>query len=167
MKKILWLLILMNGSAWSQTTMPALPMGCDTLIKDLYEVISGPAGPRDWERFRKLFHPKAQMGAYSPGQNGQPDQLVLFSPDNYIKRNGPRFEKMEFYEKELGRQTQQFGKLWQILSSYEWHSGELRQRGVNALMLVKDQNQWLIMSIIWETESKESPIPKPLLNKTN
>lgn len=128
-------------------------LSIDSLLTDLYEVISGPAGVRDWERFKKLFHPKAQMGAYSPTQEGAPGRLVLFSPEDYIQRNGPRFEKMEFFEKEIGRQTQHYGQLVQVLSSYEWRSGETKQRGVNALLLVKEQSRWCIFSILWESES--------------
>ena len=34
----------------------------DAILKALYDVISGPAGaPRDWQRFRSLFYPGAQL----------------------------------------------------------------------------------------------------------
>lgn len=37
----------------------------DGIIKALYDVISGPAGPRDWNRFRSLYHPEAYMAAFN------------------------------------------------------------------------------------------------------
>src|SRR5689334_8789003 len=33
----------------------------DGILRALYEVVSGPAGPRDWKRGRKLFLPEARL----------------------------------------------------------------------------------------------------------
>ncbi len=33
----------------------------DAILAALYDVISGPAGKRDWDRLRSLFHPNARM----------------------------------------------------------------------------------------------------------
>jgi hypothetical protein len=33
----------------------------DHIIAAVYDVISGPAGPRDWDRFRSLYYPGARM----------------------------------------------------------------------------------------------------------
>ena len=38
----------------------------DHLIASLYDVVSGPAGQRDWDRFRSLFVPDGRIGVVLP-----------------------------------------------------------------------------------------------------
>jgi hypothetical protein len=38
----------------------------DHLVASLYDVISGPAGNRDWQRFRSLFVPDGRIGSIHP-----------------------------------------------------------------------------------------------------
>src|SRR5271165_1285216 len=47
----------------------------DHLVASLYDVVSGPAGQRDWERFRALFVPDARLAwivPESPATNDAP-----------------------------------------------------------------------------------------------
>src|SRR6185436_15645882 len=51
-------------AASAAPSLPARPGDVDTIehvVAALYEVISGPAGPRDWDRFRSLFHRDARL----------------------------------------------------------------------------------------------------------
>lgn len=132
----------------------------DNLIKALYDVISGDAGPRNWERFRSLFAPNAYMGASVATPNGQ-GRYVTFTPEEYIKRNGPMFLKESFREKELSRTVNQFGNVAQVFTTYEYNlgNGKAIQRGINSVQLVKDQGRWWITNIIWQEENKDLPIP--------
>src|SRR5262252_5404036 len=43
----------------------------DAIMAALYGVISGPAGERDWNRFRSLFLPEARMGAVRKTPDGK------------------------------------------------------------------------------------------------
>src|SRR5690349_17676023 len=43
----------------------------DAIMAALYGVISGPAGERDWNRFRSLFLPEARMGAVRKTPEGK------------------------------------------------------------------------------------------------
>ena len=45
----------------------------DAVIAALYETISGPAGPRDWERERHLFAPGAHLMPTRPRDDGSHD----------------------------------------------------------------------------------------------
>src|SRR6266436_1453352 len=47
----------------------------DSILHALYDVISGPAGDRDWNRFRSLFVPEARLTSAAKGQGGSSIQL--------------------------------------------------------------------------------------------
>lgn len=133
----------------------------DQLIKTLYGVISGPAGPRDWSRFRSLFHTDAFMAAFNAKK-----ELRKFSPLQYVQNNGPFFMQNSFAEKEIGRTVNQFGNVAQVFTAYEFTAGTnppTNKRGINSIELIKQDGRWLIMSITWDEESKDQPIPPAYL----
>jgi hypothetical protein len=137
----------------------------DNIIAALYAVISGPAGERDWIRFRNLYHEKAYMGAVVKTPAGQ---VVYrsFTPDEYVKANGPFMLKNAFFEEELGRTVNQYTKIAQVFTSYQYRlkeDGPVEERGINSLQLVYFNDRWWITSIIWEDEGKENPLPEKFI----
>ncbi|MEO6541293.1 MAG: peptidase M61 [Ferruginibacter sp.] len=135
----------------------------DNIIKALYDVISGPAGPRDWNRFRSLFHTDAFMAAFNVKK-----ELRKFSPAQYVQNNGPFFLQSSFNEKEIGRTVNQFGNVAQVFTAYEFTAGTTpptHKRGINSIELIKEKGRWFIMSITWDEEGNDQPIPKQYLNK--
>ncbi len=131
------------------------------IVKALYEVISGPAGKRDWNRFRSLYYKDAYMAAMAQTPTGE-RKLQKFTPEEYIKMNGPMFEKFAFYEKEIGRQVNQFGNIAQVFTAYAFTvetPSPMKERGINSIQLVNENGRWWIMSIIWDDETKENQIP--------
>ena len=139
----------------------------DAIINTLYEVISGPAGERDWERFRALFTPDAKMAAFSLSKS---KQLVYKSmtPEEYQEQNAPFFLQSGFWERELGREEMKFGELATVFSAYEFsltENGAADQKGINSIQLVYDQNRWWIANLIWNSEREQNKIPEALLNK--
>lgn len=130
----------------------------EATVAALYQVISGPAGPRNWSRFRQLFHPSAMMASFTPAK-----ELRRFTPEEYIQRNGPMFMQYSFDEKELGRRVQQFGNIAQVFTSYAFTAGmpqPLKMRGINSIELIRENGRWWIMSITWDQETPEQPIPE-------
>jgi len=133
----------------------------DGIIRAIYECVSGPAGPRDWERERKLFLPGARLMAARPGPAGGAIGEV-FDIDEYIASRSPFFEKNSFFETELARRTFVFGGVAHVLSAYEgrWAPGEKPfMRGVNSIQLFHDGNRWWVLSILWDNESPGKPLP--------
>ncbi len=152
-----------NHAAALPNASPADVSGIDPVIKALYEVISGPAGPRDWNRFRSLFHPDAFMAAFTAKR-----ELRKFSPAQYVQNNGPFFMQNSFNEKEIGRKVNEFGNVAQVFTAYEFVAGTtppMTKRGINSIELVKEKGRWFIMSITWDEETKDQPIPLPYLSK--
>jgi hypothetical protein len=165
MKKIGLLVLLLTGSTmFAQTTVVDDTSSVDKIVTAMYGVISGPAGPRDWGRFKNLFAEGADMGAIFKNKKGE---LIYraFSPDDYIRNNEPYFLKNAFVEKEIHRTTNTYGGLVNVFTTYAFESGEEKARGINSLQLVYSANRWWIASLIWLEETPDNLLPKEYLSK--
>src|SRR3989442_1141650 len=67
---------------------PADVATMDSTIAALYDVISGPAGKRNWDRFRSLFAPGARLIANGERPTGEIVWRVM-TVEDYAQRNGP------------------------------------------------------------------------------
>src|ERR1700721_2508520 len=62
---------------------PADVSSPDAILAATYDVISGPAGKRDWDRFRSLFLPGARLGAVRKERDGTLSAKT-FTPAEYV-----------------------------------------------------------------------------------
>lgn len=129
----------------------------------LYDVISGPVGEaRDWERFRSLFLPGAQMSVVVTDAEGN-ERVVVLSLEDYVERNGPRLTEIGFTETETRRETFLYGGMATILSAYEAiraDTGETIAVGVNSLIILNDGGTWKIASIAWRAADEAWPVER-------
>jgi hypothetical protein len=139
----------------------------DNVLKALYSVISGPAGTvRDWDRFRNLFIPGARLIAVARPKDGPVAPRVL-SVEDYIARATPAMQASGFFEREVARSEMRYGALLHAFSTYESrHSADEAKpfaRGVNSIQLFNDGSQWRIVTIYWDSEGPDRPLPPELL----
>jgi len=139
----------------------------DNVLKALYSVISGPAGTvRDWDRFRNLFIPGARLIAVARPKDGPVAPRVL-SVEDYIARATPAMQASGFFEREVARSEVRYGALLHAFSTYESrHSADEAKpfaRGVNSIQLFNDGSQWRIVTIYWDSEGPDRPLPPELL----
>jgi hypothetical protein len=154
------------------TVNPTDVASIDAVITAAYDVISGPAGQkRDWDRERSLFIPGARLipttkAAGETNQNGTITPQVL-DVDGFIERSRDYLEKNGFFEKEIARRIEQFGQIAHVWSTYESRHNENDpepfMRGINSIQLLYDDNRWWIVTIYWQHESAEDPIPEKYL----
>lgn len=142
----------------------------DAILAATYDVISGPAGQkRDWDRFRSLFLPGARLVAVSKKPDGT---LGAFSvtPDEYATYADAYFAKNGFYEKESARHADRYADIMQIFSTYESrHDAKDATpfaRGINSFQLFFDGARWWVVTIYWQEESPDNPLPKEFLPPT-
>jgi hypothetical protein len=147
---------------------PADVATMDSTIAALYDVISGPAGKRNWDRFRSLFAPGARLIANGVRPTGEIVSRVM-TVEDYAQRNGPFFEKNGFFERESARHTDDFANIAQVFSTYESrHAKEDAkpfQRGINSIQLMNDGKRWWIVTIFWQGEDEKNPLPEKYLNR--
>lgn len=129
----------------------------------LYEVISGPVGEaRDWQRFRSLFLPGAQMSVVVTDSAGA-ERVVVLTPDDYVARSGEQLTEIGFTETETRRETYLYGGMATILSAYEAiraDTGEIIAVGVNSLTILNDAGTWKIASIAWRAADEDWPVER-------
>jgi hypothetical protein len=77
----------------------------DAIVAALYDSISGPAGDRDWDRFRSLFIPEAQLIASFKKKDGTLGYKAM-TVQGYIDGSGKYFKEHAFYEREISRKTE-------------------------------------------------------------
>lgn len=162
-----WLTAAPKGPEQMPKADPADVASVDAIVKALYDVISGPKGPRNWDRLYSLFTPEAMMGATVTTPAGK-TELHSFTPRDYKKMNAPTFMQTDFFEDEIGRTVTQFGNVVSVQSAYQFRfqqGGPVVQRGVNYLTLAQSDGRWYIVNLTWQDEQKNNPIPANLLKK--
>jgi hypothetical protein len=142
---------------------PADVASIDAILAALYDVISGPAGQkRNWDRMRSLFVP----GAHLIPTGRRPDggrSIQVWTVDQYIERVGPQLEKGGFFERELARRTERYGNIVHAFSTYDSKrlasDAQPFARGINSIQLWNDGQRWWVVTIFWEGERPDNPIP--------
>lgn len=139
----------------------------EKLVAAVYDVISGEAGKqRDWDRFRSLFHPSARMIATGRNPNTGVLNASALTTEDYISRTKEMFLRDGFIEREIKSRTERFGNIVHVFSSYEAFRTTKDEkpflRGVNSFQLIFDGKKWLVMTILWQAEDKDNPLPKTL-----
>jgi len=138
----------------------------DTIITALYSTISGPAGERDWDRFRSLFYPGARLLRTLVSTEGEVGMSAM-DVEGFIRFADSFFRGHPFYERELVRRVDQFGQIAQVFSSFDSSSlpdggGDLG-RGINSIQLWSDGHRWWVMNMLWDDERPVNPLPSRYL----
>ncbi len=162
------------GAGQSAAAPPANPADVDSIgavMLAAYDTISGPAGQRrDWNRFRSLFVSGARLAAVVPDSKGGL-RTVVMSPDEYVQHGDPYFQKNGFFEHEVARRTERWADIAQVFSTYESRHSDADpkpfERGINSFQLMNDGHRWWIVTIFWQGETAETPIPKEYLEGLN
>ena len=134
----------------------------DAILKAIYDVISGPAGERDWNRFRSLFVPEARLTSATRKDGGP---VRLLDVEGYARGAGGYFKTHAFYESPIANRIQKFGNIAQVFSSYASRTAPNEKpfaRGVNSIQLFYDGSRWWVLSILWDEESPANPLPPDL-----
>ena len=150
---------------------PADVSSIDAILRAAYDTISGPAGrQRDWDRFRSLFVSGARLAAVVPNHQ-EGFRTVVLSPEDYVQHDDAYFQTHGFFEREVARRTERFAGIAQVFSTYESRHAAADakpfERGINSFQLMNDGRRWWIVTIFWQGETPESPIPQEFLQGLN
>ena len=135
----------------------------DGLITAYYESVSGHPGKRDGERMLSLF---VAGGKISIGLDGAKPTHRL--AEDYLRDERFLTISTDFFEREISRDTQQFGYMANVISTYgisdAMANTDYTARGVTVFQLVRHSDRWWILSTMWQRESPELPLPAHLLD---
>jgi hypothetical protein len=155
-----------SAASAATATPPANPAdvaSVDAILGALYDVISGPAGQaRNWDRMRSLFVPGARLIPTGRRPDGT-RRITVWTVDEYIRTVGPSLEQGGFFEREIARRSERFGNIVHAFSTYESRRAasdpQPFMRGINSIQLWFDDKRWWVVSIFWEGERPDNPIP--------
>lgn len=127
-----------------------------SVVDEMYAIISGPAGPRDWSRQKAVFHDDSRQVRTWIDENGKP-VMKMMSRDAYAADTTPFFAANDFFEVEIARKIDVFGNIAHVWSAYEARRAPdditPERRGINSIQLFRDEHgHWSIMSMIWDNE---------------
>lgn len=148
---------------------PADVSSVDAIMAATYDVISGPPSKkRDWDRFRSLFVPGARLIPADRAKDGTGlFKVEVITPDEYAKFADPYFSKNGFAEREIFRKSERYGNIMQIFSTYESRhdasDAKPFARGINSFQLLYDGKRWWVVTIYWQEEDADNPLPKEFL----
>jgi hypothetical protein len=137
----------------------------DHIIAAVYDVISGPAGPRDWNRFKGLFYTGARLIPSRKDPTGKISATGL-TPDEYAQRGSDYFSKEGFFENQVASRIETWDHIAHAWSTYESRhaKGEAPfARGINSFQLINDGSRWWVLTIYWEGEDPAHPLPEKYL----
>lgn len=122
----------------------------ESTVLAAYNVISGPAGRRDWDRFKELFAPGARLVSYRDGSAN------VMTTDEFIEKSKPYFDQNGFFERPVETRVERFKDIAHVTSRYEslhkTTDAKPFARGVNHFELVRSGERWVILSIVWEED---------------
>ncbi len=126
------------------------------VIDEMYAMISGPAGPRDWSRQRNSFLPEARQVRTWVDEEGRP-ACKMMGLAEYAENTTPFFNANPFYEVETARRIDVFGNMAHVWSNYEARRSPddpaPERRGINSIQLFRDPDHgWRIIHMIWDNE---------------
>lgn len=141
----------------------------DAIINSLYNVLSAPAGEkRNWDRMRTLFVPEGRLMSTGKRRDGSSMARSVMTLEDYITASEPFLEKEGFFEREIGRRTEQYGSIVNVFSAYDskrkLEDEKPFMRGINSIQLWNSGRRWWIVSVFWQAETPDNPIPGKYLN---
>jgi hypothetical protein len=166
-------IVLLAGILGGCASVPAAPdvnseeFQIETTVLAVYNVISGPAGRRDWRQFEALFAPEARI-VVSVVKDGVPGTEVMTTKE-YIERSTPGMNEKGWFERPVATRTLHYGNIAQVWSTYEGREAANQEkpvaRGINAFTLVRIGNAWKVQSLVWQEETADRPIPSQFAPK--
>jgi hypothetical protein len=155
-----------SAPAQQPAAKPADVASPDAIMAAAYDSISGPATQeRDWSRLRSLFLPGAHLISTAPDASGKYTTTVM-SVDEFVAAAAPYFKQNDFFEREIWSHSDRYANIIQRFSTYassHTKGGEPFARGVNSFQLLYKDGRWWIVTIFWQEEDHDYPIPAMLL----
>jgi hypothetical protein len=146
----------------------------DHLVASLYDVVSGPAGQRDWDRFRALFVPDGRLAWIVPESAATKDaparkgDAVFLTPDMFMQQNDPYFKTHGFFERSIAKRVEEFGNLVEVWSTKESRDAKddaRPSRGIDSFQIVQADGRFWIASLIFDDARPGLTLPAKYLKK--
>jgi hypothetical protein len=146
------LLLVAAALAGCATTAPPAPVEGDDFqiratVLAVYNVVSGPAGRRDWNRFEELFAPSGRLVDAT---------ATALTTKEYVELTKPKLNEQSLFERPVDTKVDLAGNIAHVWSRYEARATSNQEqpssRGVDSFELVRIGNDWKVLSRLRQPE---------------
>lgn len=139
----------------------------DKVLSQLYHYLSfKDTVSAQMDSLPSLFLPEARMIA---NVGKQPRSWTAAQYVATVQENVRKQGTTSVTEKQITRKIDWFGKIAHVFSTYEltvMTKGQpVIRRGINSIQLIRKDNRWLIVSLIWDREEDYQKLPTKYLSK--
>lgn len=121
-----------------------------------------------WDRFRSLFLPEATLIPNTQQTGGafrilSPEDFIAWI-DSVVTIGGPNDQG--FTEEAVNNVVERYGDIAHVFSTYQkrfWENEDVLGRGINSFQVVRHDDRWWIVGIVWDEETGAGPIPTKYL----
>ena len=82
----------------------------------------------------------------------------------YEEDTADYFRQESFYETGVAKRIERFGNIAHVFSMYEARHAPTDakpfKRGINSIQLFNDGYRWWVVSVLWDNEREDNPIPE-------
>jgi len=145
---------------WPAAKNPSDVDTVDHLIASLYDVVSGPAGQRDWNRFHALFLPEGRLVEVVPESAATKDaparkgDVIFLTPDMFEQQNDSYFKTHGFFENSIAKKVEESGNLVAVWSTCEKRDAKDDAKpfaqGIDSFQIVHAQGRFWISTLLFE-----------------
>ena len=125
------------------------------MVKSVYAMLSGPAGPRDYGSVKHYYLPDARLIRTGVDKSGHAFADIM-SVDDHHADVDRKLADIAFLEEEISHDCELFGHVARVRSVYKSVYGEGPDaavgRGVNFFNIVRVRGEWKIASCVWDNE---------------
>lgn len=140
----------------------------DALITALYDANTNLVDhKKDADRFRSLFIPGGRLMPTAGGPVGK-SVIGIQTVEDYVQRAMSSPLRHGFSEREIARTSQAFGNIMHVFSTYETFRDSTDKNpvhGINSIQLFSDGTRWWVVSVLWDNERANKPIPSAFLKR--
>jgi hypothetical protein len=139
----------------------------EAIVRASFEVESGPVGaPRNWARDRTLGDPAAISVAAGPEPGTGSLKPRRHTFQEYVDLMDKYSVTTGFVDQPLRCITSKRKFIATVTCGYEAREGsKVMERGVDIFQLYSDGKRWWILSVVFDKEASDNPIPPELQGK--
>ena len=121
----------------------------DGVVNEGLKIVSGKKGEsRNWEAFRMLFTPNAQLSVLNHDTLGNA-KVNTYSLEEFVRIGMRFYEGDGFLEYEITKTIDEYNGIAHVFQSYRAEELDLVEEGINSYQLIFDGKRWWITSILW------------------
>ena len=140
--------IFISNSVVAQTDNVAVK-SIDGIVNEVLNIITGKKDEsRNWESFRILFTPNAQLSVLNHDSLGHA-KMNSYSLEEFVRIGMKFYEGDGFLEYEITKTVDEYNGIAHVFQSYRAEELDIIEEGINSYQLIFDGERWWISSILW------------------